>query len=74
MLVLDTYSFVPVESRNRSVVAMSGRKTLRYRVLHAVARLVHGGRRRRWKFPASWPWAEAITRAWQRICALPDTS
>jgi len=49
-------------------------KTLRYRVLHAAARLVHGGRRRRWKFPASWPWAEAITRAWQRITALPDTT
>ena len=48
-------------------------KTLRYRVLNAAARLVRGGRRRRWKFPASWPWAEAITRAWQRICALPDT-
>jgi hypothetical protein len=48
-------------------------KTLRYRVLHAAARLVHGGRRRRWKFPASWPWAQAITRAWQRISALPDT-
>jgi Transposase DDE domain group 1 len=49
-------------------------KTLRYRVLHAAARLVHGGRRRRWKFPANWPWAQAITRAWQRITALPDTS
>jgi hypothetical protein len=48
-------------------------RTLRYRVLHAAARLVRGERRRRWKFPASWPWAEAITRAWQRICALPDT-
>ena len=48
-------------------------KTLRYRVLHAAARLVRGGRRRRWKFPASWSWAEAITRAWKRICALPDT-
>ncbi|HUK70268.1 MAG TPA: IS1380 family transposase [Streptosporangiaceae bacterium] len=49
-------------------------KTLRYRVLHAAARLVRGGRRRRWKFAANWPWAEAITRAWQRICALPDTT
>jgi hypothetical protein len=48
-------------------------KTLRYRILHAPARLVLGGRRRRWKFPASWPWSEAITRAWQRICALPGT-
>jgi Transposase DDE domain group 1 len=47
-------------------------KTLRYRVLNAAARLVRGGRQRRWKFAANWPWAEAITRAWQRICALPD--
>ena len=48
-------------------------KTLRYRVLHAAARLARGGRRRRWKFPATWPWAQAITRAWQRISTLPDT-
>jgi hypothetical protein len=38
------------------------------------ARLIRGGRRRRWKIPANWPWAEAITRAWQRITALPDTT
>lgn len=49
-------------------------KTLRYQVLHAAARLVTGGRRRRWKIAGNWPWAEAITRAWQRICALPDTT
>jgi hypothetical protein len=48
-------------------------KTLRYRVLNAAARLVRGGRRRRWKIAANWPWAEPIARAWQRICALPDT-
>jgi hypothetical protein len=47
-------------------------KTLRYRVLHAAARLVHGGRRRRLKINESWPWAEAITAAWQRIDALPQ--
>jgi hypothetical protein len=29
-------------------------------------------RRRRWKIAANWPWAEAITQAWQRIRALPD--
>ena len=47
-------------------------KTLRYRVLHAAARLVRGGRRRRLKIQASWPWAEAITTAWRRIGALPQ--
>ena len=46
-------------------------KTLRYRVLHAAARLVRGGRRRL-KIQARWPWADAITTAWQRIDALPQ--
>jgi hypothetical protein len=47
-------------------------KTLRYRVLHAAARLVRGSRRRRLKIQASWPWAEAITTAWRHINALPQ--
>jgi hypothetical protein len=47
-------------------------KTLRYRVLHAAARLTRGGRRRRLKIQATWPWAQAITTAWQRIDALPQ--
>lgn len=47
-------------------------RTLRYRILHAAARLVRGGRRRCLKIAASWPWAEAITTAWQRIQALPQ--
>jgi hypothetical protein len=47
-------------------------KTLRYRVLHAAARLVRGGRKRRLKIQATWPWAEAITSAWQRIDVLPQ--
>ncbi len=49
-------------------------KTLRYRILHAAARLGRGGRRRRWKFAASWPWTSAITRAWQRISSLPGAT
>ena len=47
-------------------------KTLRYRILHAAARLVRGARRRRLKIQATWPWADAITTAWQRIDALPQ--
>ena len=31
-------------------------KTLRYRILHAAARLTRGGRRRRLKIAATWPW------------------
>jgi hypothetical protein len=47
-------------------------RTLRYRVLHSAARLVRGGRKRRLKIQATWPWADAITTAWQRIEALPQ--
>jgi Transposase DDE domain group 1 len=45
-------------------------KTVRYRILHTAARLVRGGRRRRLKIPATWPWADAITIAWYRFTAL----
>jgi len=41
-------------------------------VLHAAARLVRDGRKRRLKIEATWPWAETITVAWQRIDALPQ--
>jgi hypothetical protein len=47
-------------------------KTIRYRILHAAARLVRGGRRKRLKIAANWPWAQEITQAWQRIHALPQ--
>ena len=47
-------------------------KTLRYRILHTAARLARGGRRRRLKIAATWPWAAAITTAWDRITALPQ--
>ena len=42
------------------------------RILHA-GKLVRGGRRRRLKIPATWPWANAIVAAWARITA-PATS
>jgi len=47
-------------------------KTLRYRILHAAALLARGGRSRRLKISATWPWAAAIVTAWQRIAALPQ--
>jgi hypothetical protein len=47
-------------------------KTLRYRILHAAARLTRGGRRRRLRIPATWPWAPAIAVAWHQIAALPQ--
>jgi Transposase DDE domain group 1 len=47
-------------------------KTLRYRILHAAARLARGGRQRRLKIQAGWPWAAGIVTAWDRISALPQ--
>ena len=42
---------------------------LRCRILHAAGKLVRGGRRRRLKIPATWPWADAVATAWARITA-----
>ena len=47
-------------------------KTLRYRILHAAARLTRSGRQRRLKIQASWPWATDLVSAWERISALPQ--
>jgi hypothetical protein len=46
-------------------------RALRYRLLHAAARLVRGGDRRTLKIAAHWPWATEITTAWQRARAIP---
>ena len=47
-------------------------KTLRYRILHAAARLTRSSRHRQLKIPATWPWADAIATAWAMITALPQ--
>ena len=60
------------------LLALDGRlakaepKAMRYRLLHAAARLTRGGRQRRLKIQASWPWAADIVTAWERISALPQ--
>ena len=58
------------------LIALDGRvataepKTLRYRILHAAARLTCSSRRRQLKIAAAWPWAADIVTAWTRISAL----
>jgi Transposase DDE domain group 1 len=54
-----------------STLARAEPKTVRYRILHAAARLTRGGRQRQLKIQASWPWAADIVTAWHRISALP---
>jgi hypothetical protein len=46
-------------------------KTLRYRVLHVAARLIHSGRRREIRIPSTWPWARQTATMIDRIQALP---
>ncbi|HEY8449079.1 MAG TPA: IS1380 family transposase [Bacillota bacterium] len=46
-------------------------KRLRYRLLHTAARLTRGQRRRWLRIPATWPWAEQITAAFNKIAAIP---
>jgi Transposase DDE domain group 1 len=55
-----------------ATLAKAEPKTLRYRLLHAAAKLTRGGRQRRLNIQASWPWAADIVTAWDRISALPQ--
>ena len=45
--------------------------TLRRKVFTMPGRLVHSGRRRHLRLPASWPWADPILLALSRITAIP---
>ncbi len=45
-------------------------KALRYRLLHVPARLTHGARKRRLRFPATWPWATDILTVFTVIRGL----
>jgi hypothetical protein len=46
-------------------------KKLRYRILHAAARLTRGGRRLHLRIPDTWPWRHQLTSAFARLAALP---
>ena len=45
--------------------------TLRYRVWHLPARLVHHARQRVLKISQDWPWKNAFLTCWQRLCTMP---
>jgi Transposase DDE domain group 1 len=46
-------------------------KKPRYRLLHTAARIVHTGRRTLLRINASWPWADTLAQAFQRLQQLP---
>nr|WP_258308199.1 transposase [Streptomyces sp. NWU339] len=46
-------------------------KKLRYRLLHAAARITRGGRRPRLRICATWPWRNELTSTFALLTALP---
>ena len=52
-------------------LAVAEPKTLRYRLLHVAARIVHHARHRILRLQRSWPWAVELARAFTRLRALP---
>jgi hypothetical protein len=45
-------------------------KTLRYRLLHTAARIIHGQRKRKIRIPETWPWANQLAAALNTAFAL----
>jgi hypothetical protein len=52
-------------------LAVAEPKTLRYRLLHVAARVVHHARRVILRLQRTWPWAVELARAFTRLRALP---
>ncbi len=46
-------------------------KRLRYRLLHAAARITRGARRVHLRIAGTWPWRHELTSAFTRLAALP---
>lgn len=46
-------------------------KKLRYRLLHAAARITRGARRLRLRISTTWPWRHELAAAFSRLVALP---
>jgi hypothetical protein len=57
---------------DQPALARAEPKTLRYRLLHVAARLIHGGRQLRLRIDRHWPWATALAAAFNRCHALPQ--
>lgn len=47
-------------------------KKLRYRLLHVAARITRTARQTRLAIAANWPWADALTSAFNKLTALPQ--
>jgi hypothetical protein len=62
-LACDLGNWIQLLALSGTNLAKAIPKTLRYRFLHVPAVLVRGQRKRRLKFPSTWPWAHEIVTA-----------
>lgn len=70
-LALDLLAWTPMLALTSKTRRWEPKK-LRLRLFSAAAQLVTTGRRRWLRFTARWPWTDVITRAIQRLAALPN--
>jgi hypothetical protein len=54
----------------RGDLAVAEPRTLRYRLLHVAARLVHQARQVWLRLPDHWPWTSALLAAYRRLAAI----
>jgi hypothetical protein len=54
----------------RGELAVAEPRTLRYRLLHVAARLVHQARRIWLRLPDHWPWTGDLLAAYRRLAAI----
>lgn len=55
-------------------LALAEPRRLRQRLLHVAGRIARSGRRTVLRLPRSWPWAEALRAAFERLRAIPAPS
>jgi Transposase DDE domain group 1 len=70
-IAVDLICWLRLHALTGTTLAKAEPKTLRQRLLHVPARLVHARRYRWLRLPAAWPWATELVQAIDRIRHLP---
>jgi Transposase DDE domain group 1 len=70
-IAVDLIAWMRLYALAGTTLAKAEPKTLRYRLLHAPARLVRARRYRWLRLPRTWPWAADLTRAIDTIRRMP---
>lgn len=57
--------------REDGPLALAEPQTLRYRLLHTGARIIKRARKQVLRIPETWPWAQELAAAFNRVLAIP---